>query len=291
MSAQQETNSTTEIPVTTAAGDPAAAPVQADAGADPAAASNDREPNGRFRNPVQPRIDELTRKAREQERETAYWRGRAEAREAKEAEAAKAAANKKPEVGDFEDYGAYVEALTDWKADEKIRANNENLRQESAKERAARESRERWTERSNAARNVHPDFDEVLTAASDVRLADHVTEALDDSEHSGRLLYSIAKDPSIADRLNAMTPRQAAIELGRMEAKLEPVSAESPDPEAVPVETKPAAPVAPVRKTTSAPPPVKPIAKGAATTVPLEKLGMDDYVKRRASEGATWARR
>lgn len=286
MSAQQETNSTTEIPVTPPA-DSAAAPVTTDAGADPAAQPGDRDDKGRFRNPVQPRIDELTRKAGEAAREAAYWKGRAEAREAKEAADAAAAAPKKPVVGDFEDYGEFVEALTDWKADEKIKANNEANKQESAKERAARESRERWTERSAAARTVHPDFDEVLTAASDVRLADHVTEALDESEHSGRLLYQIAKDPSIADRLNAMTPRQAALELGRLEAKLEPVSAE-PDPEVVPVE-KPAP--APVRKTTSAPPPVKPIAKGAATNTPLEKLGMDDYVKRRSSEGATWARR
>lgn len=289
MSAQQETNSAIETPVSTAA-DGAAVPVKADAAADPAAQPTDRDENGRFRNPVQPRIDELTRKARENEREAAYWRGRAEAREAKEVEAEKAKAAEKPTPEKFDDYGAYVEALTDWKSDQKIKANNETQRAESAKEREGRERKERWTERSNAARELHEDFDQVLQAASDVRLADHVTEALDDSEHSGRLLYQMAKDPSIAERLNAMTPRQAALELGRMEAKLEPVSAESPDPEEVLVE-KPAAKAPLARKTTSAPPPVRPITKGAATTVPLEKLGMDDYVKRRTGEGATWARR
>lgn len=287
MSAQQETNSAIETPVSTNAGDAAAAPANTDAAADPAAQPNDREPNGRFRNPVQPRIDELTRKTREAEREAAYWRGRAETREQKEAEAAKANAVKEPTPEQFDDYGAYVKALTKWETSEQIRANNDTQRAETAKEREGRERKERWTERSQAARDVLADFDEVLAAASDVRLADFVTDALDDSEHSARLLYQIAKDPSIADRLNAMTPRQASIEVGRMEAKLAPVSA-GPDPEEVPVVERAATPA---RRTTTAPPPIKPIAKGAATTVPLEKLGMDDYMKRRVAQGAKWARR
>lgn len=290
MSAPQETNSTTETPVSPAATDPAAAPVNADASADPSApASTDRDDKGRFRNPVQPRIDELTRKAREQERETAYWRGRAEAREAKEAEAREAKAAEKPTPEKFGTYDEYVEALTDWKADEKIKANNETQKQESAKERTARERTERWTERSNAARATHTDFDEVLNAASDVKLADFVCDALDESDKSAELLYRIAQDPSIADRLNAMTPRQAALELGRMEAKLlAPVSAENPDPDEVPVDPKPAPPA---RKTTSAPPPVRPIAKGNSTAVDLSKLRGDDYVKARVAQGAKWARR
>lgn len=287
MSAHQETNSAIETPVTPAAGDAAAAPANTDAAADTAAQSNDRDGKGRFRNPVQPRIDELTRRAGEAERETAYWRGRAEAREATEDAAAKANAPKKPEAKDFDDYGLYVEALADWKADEKIKANNESQRQESAKERTSREKGERWAERSNAARTAHADFDEVLSAASGVKLADFVCDALDESEQSAELLYRIAQDPSIADRLNAMSPRGAALELGRMEAKLSPVSAD-PDPEEVPVVEKQAPPA---RKTTTAPPPIKPIAKGGSTAVDLSKLKGDDYVKARLAQGAKWARR
>jgi hypothetical protein len=291
MSAQQETNSAIEIPVPPAAGDTAAAPVSTDAPTDANASANDRDDKGRFRNPVQPRIDELTRKTREAEREAAYWKGRAETRENAEAEAAKAKAAEKPTPEQFDDYNAYVEALADWKADEKIKANNEAQKQESAKERTSREKAERWTERSNAARTAHSDYDQVLEAAAGVKLADFVCDALDESEQSAELLYRIAQDPSIADRLNAMSPRGAALELGRMEAKLPAVSAD-PDPEEVPdVKAPAAAPAAPVRKTTSAPPPVKPIAKGGSTAVDLSKLRGDDYVKARAAQGAKWARR
>jgi hypothetical protein len=240
MSAPEETNTTTEIPVAAPAGD-VAAPAQADTPADPNAPATDRDDKGRFRNPVQPRIDELTRKTREAEREAAYWRGRAQSAEKPKEAAAPPA---KPTPDKFDDYNAYVEALADWKADEKIKANNEANEQESAKERAARERTERWTERSNATRARVPDFDQVLES-SDVKIADFVSDALDDSERSADLVYQIAKDPSIADRLNAMTPRQAALELGRMESRLPPVSAE-PDPEEVPAD-KPGSPVAACR--------------------------------------------
>jgi hypothetical protein len=284
MSAHEETNTTTETPVAAPAGD-VAAPVSTDAPADPNAQPNDRDDKGRFRNPVQPRIDELTRKTREAEREAAYWRGRAQSAEKPKDAAAPPA---KPTPDKFDDYGAFVEALADWKADEKIKANNDANKQESAKEQAARERGERWAERSAATRARVPDFDQVLEA-SDVKIADFVSDALDDSERSADLVYQIAKDPSIADRLNAMTPRQAALELGRMESRLPPVSAE-PDPNEVPVE-RPVAQAAPVRKTTSAPPPIRPITKGGSTAVDLSKLKGDDYVKARAAQGAKWARR
>jgi len=288
MSAHEETNSTIDTPVIPA-GETAAAPGEPGAPADANAPPNDRDGKGRFRNPVQPRIDELTRKTREQERETAYWRSRAEAREAKDAAAETAKAAEKPTPDKFDDYGAYVEALTDWKSDEKIKANNETQKQESAKERATRERNERWATRRAAAAERISDFNEVLEAGSDVRIADFVSDALDDCDRQADLVYKIAKDPSIAEKLNRMTPRQAALELGRMEAALPAVSAE-PDPE----EVKPAdtvKPAVPVRKTTSAPPPIKPIAKGGSTAVDLSRLSGDDYVKARAAQGAKWVRR
>jgi hypothetical protein len=284
MSAHEETNSTIE---------PAAAPVipagegAADTAADPSTV--DRDGKGRFRNPVQPRIDELTRDKREAEREAAYWRQRAETREANEAKAAEAKASEKPTPDKFDDYGAYVEALTDWKSDQKIKANNETLKAESAKEREARERGERWQKRRASVSEKLTDFDEVVGAAAHVRINQFVSDALNESDREAELVYKIAQDPSIADRLNAMTPRQAALEIGRMESALQTVSAE-PDPDEVPVEIKPEA-KAPVRKTTTAPAPIKPIAKGGSTAVDLSRLKGDDYVKARAAQGAKWARR
>jgi hypothetical protein len=128
-----------------------------------------------------------------------------------------------------------------------------------------------------------------MANAKHVRISEGVADALKESGRQAELCYQLVKDPSIADRLSEMSPARAAMEIARMEAALEPVSAE-PDPEEKLADV-PAKPVPPVRKTTSAPAPLKPLGKGASTQIPLEKLGMDDYVKRRAEQGAKWARR
>lgn len=280
MSAQEETVQTIE-PVTPPAGE-VAPPEKAVATDD--TQPGDRDEKGRFRNPVQPRIDELTRKSREAEREAAYWRGRAEAAEKPPEPKAE-----KPKVEDFENYGDYVEALTDWKADEKIKANDEKRDKRTAEERAAEQREKSWAEKAADARTRVPDYDQVMSEST-VQISDHVAEALRESDRGPELAVQLAKDPSIADKLNAMSPHRAAIELGRMEAKLPAVSAE-PDPNEVPADERPAPTPAPAKKTTSAPPPVKPIARTATTTKDLSKLSMDDYVKERSAQGAKWARR
>jgi hypothetical protein len=251
-------------------------------------ASQERDEAGKFRKPVQPRIDELTRKARENEREAAYWRQRAEAKEKAEAEAN---APKKPEPKDFEQYNDYVEALADFKADQKVDSKLDERDKAAAKAKAEQTRASTWKERAAKFAESAPDYHEVMQA-SDVPVAPHVIEALEDSDMGPTIAYHLAKNPEIADRLNAMSPTAAAREIGKLEGKLATDTAPTPDPNA---ETQgeraaPAAPAARAPKTTSAPPPAKPLSSGRSTSVDLSKAGMDDYVKTRASQGARWAR-
>lgn len=275
MSAQEETvTATVETPVveTPAADAPNSQNVAPDT-------TQDREANGRFKNPVQPRIDELTRKVRENERETAYWRSRAEAAAAPAKEPPK-----KPTPDQFDDYGAYVEALTDFKADEKVNTALD-AREKAATEKQQAQTRvTTWNDRVIEARKTIPDYDTVM-AASEVPIADFVLDELRDSELGPQLAYHLDRNPDVAEKLNTMNPRQAAREIGRLEAKLLSVSA-SPDP----VEVPKGEPPAPKVKTTNAPPPVKPVGQGRSTAVDLSKASMDDYVKQRTAQGATWAR-
>jgi hypothetical protein len=278
MSAQEETVSAPEAPVV----EPAVANVSPDA-SPPADATPDRDTNGRFRNPVQPRIDELTRKVRENEREALYWKTRAEAAAAPPKEAPK-----KPTPADFDDYGAYVEALTDFKADEKVNTALDAREKAAAEKQEAKTRVTTWNERVTEARKTLPDYDAVM-AASDVPVADHVLDELRDSELGPQLAYHLDKNPDVAEKLNNMNPRQAAREIGRLEAKLLSTVSASPDPE-VDAPQKDPEPVAPTIKTTKAPPPVKPVGQGRSTSVDLAKASMDDYVKTRAAQGASWAR-
>lgn len=244
----------------------------------------ERGEDGKFRKPVQPRIDELTRKHRESEREASYWRTRAETREAQDS--AKAAEPPpKPTADQFETYDAFVEALSEWKADGKVKAALAEHDKKTAAERQAEARKQTFQERQTAAKAKLADYDAVLSA-SDVRVADHVIAALNDSEREAELLYHLAKHPDIADRLNTLSPLGASRELGRIEATLDaPVI---PDPKEEPAETETPA-IAP-KKTTAAPPPAKPLPSGRSTSVDLAKAGMDDYVKTRRSQGARWAR-
>jgi hypothetical protein len=277
MSAQEETvtaplveTPVVETPAADAPNSQAAAPDTA----------QDREANGRFKNPVQPRIDELTRKVRENEREAAYWRARAEAAAAPPKEAPK-----KPTPDQFDDYGAFVEALADFKADEKVNTALDAREKAAAEKQQAQTRVTTWNDRVTEARKSIPDYDAVM-AASNVPIADFVLDELRDSELGPQLAYHLDKNPDVAEKLNTMNPRQAAREIGRLEAKLMSTASASPDPKV----DAPQEPTAPKVKTTNAPPPVKPVGQGRSTAVDLSKASMDDYVKQRAAQGATWAR-
>lgn len=250
----------------------------------------DRDAAGRFRNPVQPRIDELTRKARENEREAAFWKARAQALETPPPKPPE-----KPKPEDFDDYGAYVEALTDFKADERIKTTLDS-RDKAATEKSEADKRSAtYLERAAAAAKSIPDY-EATVSTSDVPIAQHVTEELLDSEFGPQIAYHLAKNPELADELNAMSPKAAARKIGRLEAQFADAAAApaDPDPSETPSDPQPAptppAPAAPRVKTTNAPPPPKPLGSGRGTTVDLAKASMDEYVEARKKQGASWAR-
>lgn len=254
------------------------APVVETAEASPPA--QDRAPDGKFRNPVQPRIDELTRKVRENERVAAFWKAQAEA-----ARKPPEPPPEKPTPDKYDDYGAYVEALTEFKADERVKAALDADRKQQAEKTQTETRQSTWQTRKAEAAKALPDIDAVLES-SDVPVANHVSAELLDSEFGPQIAYKLANDRALADKLNAMSPTQAAREIGRLEAGyVTAPAAADPDPPADPI------PEPVVKKTTSAPPPVKPIGQGRSTAVDLSKANMDDYVAARKAQGASWARR
>lgn len=272
---------------------PAPAPVEPPPAPTPeetAAGATERDEKGRFRNPLQPRIDELTRARREAEREAAYWRS--------QAAAAKPAPEppKEPVPQDFDDYGAYVKALTRFNAEAIAK---EAIDQDRAQSRAQTESErkaQQWGERKTELGKAIPDLEATL-AASEVQIANFIGEQLLDSEIGPQIAYHLTKNPELAAKLNAMTPVQAAKEIGKLEAQLTKPAAATPAP-AAPADpgTVTPAPPAPAsntqnRRVSAAPPPMKPAAPGRSTQADLAKVGMDEYVEIRRAQGASWARR
>lgn len=217
-----------------------------------------RDDKGKLKG-VQARIDELTRARRDAERSADYWKGIATHSTAPDT-APEAAA--KPTSDQFEDYDAFIEALTDWKVEDKTR----NVAVNAAQNAESMHRQANWDDRRVAAIAILPDYDEVV-GTSEVQIKDHVRDAVMESERGPELAYHMARNPALADQLNKMSPARAALELGRMEASLE---------------------TSVVKPGSRAPTPITPIVSGGTTRVDLAKADMPTYIAERRKQGAAF---
>ena len=235
----------------------------------------ERDERGRYKG-LQPRIDELTRKRHEAEREAAYWRGVAtqgKAPNPAEQPAAAPAAPPKPSPEAFDTYADFVEALADWKADQKVTQALTKREAEAAQRQQQQQRASTWEQRQASARTAMPDYD-VVVGAADAPVAAHVAEALMESEHGPALAYHLAKHPELLARLNSLPQRQADRELGRIEANL-------------------SAPADPPARTTQAPKPAAVnLSQGRSVANDPSKMSVEDYVAHRSKgpNKARWAR-
>lgn len=239
--------------------------------ADPVEEPAQEEEKPKPKRSAQQRIDEITRAKHDAEREAEFWRQKATAK-------ADAPADK-PTIDKYKDYGEFVEALTDWKAGQRVSealAKRDADRAGEAHARAEKAGTDAWQERQIAVREALPDYDAVI-GKSTVEVAQHVIQALLDSEHGPEVAYHLAKHPEQAERINSLSPLSAAREIGRLEATLSPPSK--------PVGSFAAKPIS------GAPAPISPVRGSAAGVMPdPDQMTMSQYRAMRAKQGARWAR-
>jgi hypothetical protein len=212
------------------------------------------------KDPVQKRIDEITKKRREAERERDYERQKRE-----EAEAALAAAKKaipatgKPKAEDFKTEEEFLEALTDWKVDQRLAAREEQVAKttsEAQEKETVNTVYQELDEKIDKGRSKYNDFDEVVLA-EDLNISDAMVEAIAFSDSAEDVLYYLGKHPDESEAIAKMPPIMAARELGKVEAKLNPTK--------------------PVRKT-NAPPPITPVKVTGAIEKRPEDMTFSEYV-------------
>lgn len=183
---------------------------EAPSGDDAAAATDTPAPPPK--KTAQERIDELTRARRDAERDAEYWRNKALQDSKPAAEPAQPAADPtKPSVESFETYEAYVEALADWKADQREAKANA--------ERAQRDAAQAWQAKTAAAQEKHSDFDDVVMRSTWDCTRD-MAQALAASEHGAEVAYHLAKNATEARRIAGLSPIAQVLEIGRLEARL-----------------------------------------------------------------------
>ena len=143
-----------------------------------------------------------------------------------------------PRPDQFRTTEEYIEAVAEYKAEQKFA------------EREARQQRTQvdstYAEREEAVRDKYNDFEDVAYNP-DLTISTIMAEAIKESDIGPEIAYHLGKNPKEAKRIFALSPLAQAREIGKIEASLT------------------SAPPA-VKKTSSAPEPIKPV--GSRSTTP-----------------------
>jgi len=196
------------------------------------------------------RFSEITKQREEARKEAQQER---EARQALEARLAalenKAQPQKanpvdeKPQPSQFSDAFEYAEALAEYTADKRIA---EMKQQEAAAKQAEEQQKviQTWAKKVEAVKATLPDFDDIV-ASSDVVVNDDIRDAILESDVGPQILYHLAENDEIAQKIAGLSPKAALREIGKLEARFEAKpEAEKPAPI---VRSKAPAPITPIR--------------------------------------------
>lgn len=153
----------------------------------------------------------------------------------------------KPKKEDFgDDSDAYLEALADWKIEQR-------LEKEKAESRKAEDTREyqkaadSHRERVSQARQEIEDYDDVISEFmedhGDLEFSKPMFDLIQSSDVGAKAIYELAKDKKEFDRLNKLSLLEAAKEFGKLEIRLTKSEKQT---------TKTPAPIKPVKTKTVA---------------------------------------
>lgn len=213
---------------------------------------------------VQKRIDELTRKRYEAEREAAYWRGKAEGQKPEAGQGSEEAAQAKPKQEAYQSYEEYLEALTDWKLTARLKTERTRIQEESQKQTVA----QGFEAQVKSAREKHADFDALVYNES-LQISETMREVILQSDDGASLAYHLGKNPEEAARIARLAPMAQIMAIGRLQATLE-ANAAAPAPAPAP---------------STAPAPIIPVKASAPGQTGLrEDLSIGDWMKRRNAE-------
>jgi len=151
--------------------------------------------------------------------------------------------NQEPDASQFSDMYEYAKALTDYRVEQKLREYKQN--EEKAKiELAQKKKYESWVEKINETRKEIEDFDEMINSA-DVKVSNEVKETIIESEVGPKILYYLAENPEVAEKLQDMSLTSAIRMIGKIEAKFEKTE-DAPKIEKA-IKSKAPAPINPIK--------------------------------------------
>lgn len=197
---------------------------------------------------LEKRFSELTKQRKEAEARAEEAERRLAAIESKQAPQQAPESNQKPTPDNYKDAFEYAEALSQWSAEQALAKREQEVKQ---KEFEAQKQKviQTWQQKLEATIAELPDYEDMV-ASSNVKVNDTVRDAILESDVGPRILYELASDDEIAEKLSTMSTASALKLIGKLEAKFEkteePVKAEK---KTVAAKSKAPEPIRPLRAT------------------------------------------
>jgi hypothetical protein len=231
-----------ETPVEPAAQEGQSEPKLAD---DEATGTEEKKQNPK----LEKRFSELTKQRKEAEARAEELERRLAAIEGKQAPQQQAPESvQKPTPDNYRDAFEYAEALSQWSAEQALLKREQEVKQKEFEVKKQKVI-QTWQQKLETTIAELPDYEDMV-ASSNVKVNDTVRDAILESEVGPRILYELASDDDIAEKLSTMSIASALKLIGKLEAKFEktdePVKAEK---KTVAAKSKAPEPIRPLRST------------------------------------------
>lgn len=185
------------------------------------------------------------------------------------------ASDDKPKAAHFDSHEDYVEALTDWKIEQKEKKKELSAKETEVKSQYQKQMDDHQS-RVDSFKKSQPDYVEVLTdfieEHGDLEFSMGVQESILSSDLGPAVIYELARNKTELDRINSLSAIAAAREIGKIEQRL----ARANDAQKENQETK---------KLTKAPAPLSPVgSKGSGYKKSPNEMNTDEYREWRRSQ-------
>lgn len=214
--------------------------------------------------------DETPKKSRHQRRKEYIETLKENERRAKDARdriTAAGSAVAEPKETDYEDYTEFQAARAFWRERQRERTYEAEQAGTAVDEASAHVQKEvdaLWAAQVSEARGRYEDFAQVAQADT-FPVTPDAAEIIKRSDSGADILYYLGSNPAIAAQIAALSPIDAAVQLGRIEATLQ-----APPP----------------RRKSNAPEPIKPVRANAAPQKDPAKMSTDEYRAWRQAGGS-----
>jgi hypothetical protein len=203
---------------------------------------------------LEKRFSELTKARKEAEAQLAEERKSKESLEARLAalegnqapRQQEQESNQRPTPDNYKDAFEYAEALSSWSAEQALVKREQEIKQKEVE--AKRETvYKTWNQKLEATKAELPDYEDMV-ASSTVKVNDIVRDAILESDVGPRILYEIASDDGLAEKLTTMSLPSALKLIGKLEIQFERTDSKA-EKKTVVAKSKAPEPIRPLRST------------------------------------------